>query len=99
MHADGSADPATRSTPIIKPPLWLLAELTYACPLQCAYCSNPVDFAGHGKTMDTETWIRVLRDARAMGALQLGLGLAAVRAGAALARRLAPPAPEGGAER
>lgn len=73
MHADGSADPAARSTPIIKPPLWLLAELTYACPLQCAYCSNPVDFARHGKTMDTETWIRVLRDARAMGALQLGL--------------------------
>jgi len=59
--------------PAIKPPLWLLAELTYACPLQCAYCSNPVDSNGHGKTMDTETWIRVLRDARSMGALQLGL--------------------------
>jgi len=22
------------------PPLWLLAELTYRCPLQCPYCSN-----------------------------------------------------------
>ncbi len=61
------------SLPAIKPPLWLLAELTYACPLQCAYCSNPVDFNDHGKTMDTETWLRVLRDARSMGALQLGL--------------------------
>ena len=61
------------NAPAIKPPLWLLAELTYACPLQCAYCSNPVDFNGHGKTMDTETWLRVLRDARSMGALQLGL--------------------------
>ncbi len=69
MHEGGSPSPAR----IIKPPLWLLAELTYACPLQCAYCSNPVDFAGHGKTMDTETWLRVLRDARQMGALQLGL--------------------------
>ncbi|RYE92042.1 MAG: pyrroloquinoline quinone biosynthesis protein PqqE, partial [Oxalobacteraceae bacterium] len=26
-------------------PLWLLAELTYRCPLQCPYCSNPLDFA------------------------------------------------------
>ncbi|MEE8262891.1 MAG: pyrroloquinoline quinone biosynthesis protein PqqE, partial [Gammaproteobacteria bacterium] len=26
-------------------PLWMLAELTYKCPLQCPYCSNPVDFA------------------------------------------------------
>src|SRR5207302_1161448 len=23
-------------------PLWLLAELTYKCPLQCPYCSNAV---------------------------------------------------------
>lgn len=72
MHEGGSPNPAGPAR-IIKPPLWLLAELTYACPLQCAYCSNPVDYAGHGKTMDTETWLRVLRDARSMGALQLGL--------------------------
>ncbi|WP_227553518.1 hypothetical protein, partial [Acinetobacter baumannii] len=26
-------------------PLWLLAELTYRCPLQCPYCSNPLDYA------------------------------------------------------
>jgi len=73
MHEGGSLNPASTMPPAIKPPLWLLAELTYACPLQCAYCSNPVDYAGHGKTMDTETWLRVLRDARQMGALQLGL--------------------------
>jgi pyrroloquinoline quinone biosynthesis protein E len=53
-------------------PLWLLAELTYACPLQCPYCSNPVDFARQGRELDTETWIRVLREARALGAAQLG---------------------------
>lgn len=69
MHEGGSPN----GTPAIKPPMWLLAELTYACPLQCAYCSNPVDYAQHGQTMDTDTWIRVLRDARQMGALQLGL--------------------------
>ena len=30
------------------PPLWLLAELTYRCPLHCVFCYNPVDFAQHG---------------------------------------------------
>ena len=31
----------------IRPPLWLLAELTYRCPLHCVFCSNPVDYARH----------------------------------------------------
>ena len=26
----------------IAPPLWLLAELTYRCPLHCVFCYNPV---------------------------------------------------------
>ncbi len=55
------------------PPLWLLAELTYACPLQCPYCSNPVDFAAYHQGLTTDEWFRVLREARAMGAVQLGL--------------------------
>lgn len=54
-------------------PLWLLAELTYACPLQCAYCSNPVDFARQGTELDTDDWKRVFAQARELGALQLGL--------------------------
>ena len=53
-------------------PLWLLAELTYACPLQCPYCSNPVDFARVKAELTTEEWQRVLTEARAMGATQLG---------------------------
>jgi pyrroloquinoline quinone biosynthesis protein E len=53
-------------------PLWLLAELTYACPLQCPYCSNPVDFARVKTELTTEEWHRVLTEARAMGATQLG---------------------------
>ena len=56
----------------INPPLWLLAELTYACPLQCPYCSNPVDMANYKNEIDTEDWIRVMREARKMGATQLG---------------------------
>src|SRR5260370_7491014 len=56
-------------------PLWLLAELTYRCPLQCPYCSNPLDFAGarFQRELATEEWCRVFREAKALGVLQLGL--------------------------
>ena len=57
----------------IRQPLWLLAELTYACPLQCPYCSNPMDYANFKKELTTEEWLDVFRQARAMGATQLGL--------------------------
>lgn len=53
-------------------PLWLLAELTYRCPLQCPYCSNPLDMAALKDELDTEGWIKVMREARALGAAQLG---------------------------
>lgn len=55
-----------------RPPLWLLAELTYRCPLHCAFCSNPVDYTRHDRELDTATWKRVLSEARALGAVQLG---------------------------
>ncbi len=55
------------------PPLWLLLELTYRCPLHCAFCYNPVNYAQSGPELDTGDWIRVLREARALGAVQLGL--------------------------
>jgi pyrroloquinoline quinone biosynthesis protein E len=54
------------------PPLWLLAELTYRCPLQCPYCSNPLDFARSHEELSTAEWIEVFRQAREMGAAQLG---------------------------
>lgn len=53
-------------------PLWLLAELTYRCPLQCPYCSNPIDIARYNEELSTDDWIRVMREARKMGATQLG---------------------------
>lgn len=56
----------------IKPPLWLLAELTYRCPLQCPYCSNPVDFALRQEELTTAQWISVFEQARALGAAQIG---------------------------
>jgi pyrroloquinoline quinone biosynthesis protein E len=56
-----------------KQPLWLLAELSYACPLQCPYCSNPMDIAKYAKTeLSTADWVRVMQQARKMGATQLG---------------------------
>ncbi|SJM91619.1 Coenzyme PQQ synthesis protein E [Crenothrix polyspora] len=56
----------------ITPPRWLLAELTYACPLQCPYCSNPIDYANYQSELSTDDWKRVLTEARKMGAVQLG---------------------------
>lgn len=53
-------------------PLWLLAELTYRCPLHCVFCSNPVDYMRAGSELTTETWLRVLREGRELGAVQLG---------------------------
>jgi pyrroloquinoline quinone biosynthesis protein E len=57
----------------VGPPLWLLAELTYRCPLQCPYCSNPLDFARQDTELGTAEWIEVFRQARELGAAQLGL--------------------------
>lgn len=55
------------------PPLWLLLELTYRCPLHCVFCYNPTDMENVGPELDTADWLRVLREARALGAVQLGL--------------------------
>lgn len=53
-------------------PLWLLAELTYRCPLQCPYCSNPIDYAQYKDELTTQEWFDVFDQARHMGAVQLG---------------------------
>lgn len=53
-------------------PLWLLAELTYRCPLHCAFCYNPVDYALNRAELSTAEWIDVMRQARKLGAAQLG---------------------------
>ncbi len=55
-------------------PLWLLAEITYRCPLHCAFCYNPTDYDKHTQNeLSTEQWIKALREARKLGALQLGI--------------------------
>ncbi|WP_189472501.1 pyrroloquinoline quinone biosynthesis protein PqqE, partial [Litchfieldella qijiaojingensis] len=42
------------------------------CPLQCSYCSNPLDFAAYRDELSTAEWVDTLRQARALGAVQLG---------------------------
>jgi pyrroloquinoline quinone biosynthesis protein E len=69
--SDGAVGGAPAALP--GPPLWLLLELTYRCPLHCVFCYNPTDFAQSGPELDTRDWLRVLHEARALGAVQLGL--------------------------
>lgn len=55
------------------PPLGMLAELTHRCPLQCPYCSNPVELTRKRDELDTESWQRVFREAADLGVLQVHL--------------------------
>jgi pyrroloquinoline quinone biosynthesis protein E len=54
-------------------PSGLLAELTHRCPLQCPYCSNPLQLEGAGGELDTAAWQDVMRQAADLGVLQLHL--------------------------
>ena len=54
-------------------PFGLLAELTYRCPLSCAYCSNPLNLADYTNELSTEEWQRVLTEAQELGVLQCHL--------------------------
>jgi len=54
-------------------PYTLVAELTYRCPLRCVYCSNPTDWNRHADALTTDDWLRVFREAEALGVVQLNL--------------------------
>ena len=43
------SDSAAMSAAPPGPPLWLLLELTYRCPLHCVFCYNPTDFGSVGR--------------------------------------------------
>ena len=73
MSSAPQTGPRLETSPRVGPPLWLLLELTYRCPLHCVFCYNPTDFARTGAELATADWLRVLREARALGAVQLGL--------------------------
>jgi PqqA peptide cyclase len=65
--------PDTVSAFVIEPPLGLLAELTYRCPLRCPYCSNPLDLTRAAQELDAATWGRLFDEAAALGVLQVHL--------------------------
>jgi PqqA peptide cyclase len=54
-------------------PVGLLAELTHRCPLQCSYCSNPLELERVNKELTTAEWVSVMEQACAMGILQVHL--------------------------
>ena len=54
-------------------PVGLLAELTHRCPLQCPYCSNPLELERANTELSTEQWQSVLRQAAELGILQIHL--------------------------
>lgn len=52
-------------------PLSLLAEITYRCNLQCAYCYNPLDLSSYRDELRTDEWLRVIGEAAALGIVQI----------------------------
>ena len=64
---------ADSSAACARAPMGLLAELTHRCPLQCPYCSNPLEMDKPNQELSTEEWQRVFREAGELGILQLHL--------------------------
>ena len=54
-------------------PAGMLAELTHRCPLQCAYCSNPVALEKPEGELTSAEWQRVVREAAELGVLHVHL--------------------------
>jgi len=70
METEAEATTANGRNDTLPPPVSLLAELTHRCPLQCPYCSNPLDLERVGHELDTATWCRVIEEAHDLGVLQ-----------------------------
>src|SRR5262249_49899724 len=51
-------------------PLAVLAELTHRCPLQCPYCSNPVELERASAELTTDEWKGVMDQLAGLGVLQ-----------------------------
>jgi pyrroloquinoline quinone biosynthesis protein E len=71
--SDRNGLPQGRRDPWTAPPMGLLAELTHRCPLQCPYCSNPLELERASGELETAEWCRVLDEAAELGVLQLHL--------------------------
>lgn len=63
--------PDTRLHAAHEIPMAVLAELTHRCPLQCPYCSNPVEMETASRELSTDEWRRVMDELAALGVLQI----------------------------
>jgi pyrroloquinoline quinone biosynthesis protein E len=52
-------------------PLAVLLEMTHRCPLQCPYCSNPLELERAGEELTTDEWKKVLSELAEIGVLQI----------------------------
>ncbi|HVJ40262.1 MAG TPA: pyrroloquinoline quinone biosynthesis protein PqqE [Dongiaceae bacterium] len=55
----------------VAPPLAALLELTHRCPLQCPYCSNPLELERVAGELTTEQWLQVIDELSDLGVLQV----------------------------
>jgi pyrroloquinoline quinone biosynthesis protein E len=55
----------------LPPPMAVLLELTHRCPLQCPYCSNPLQMDQAKSELTTDEWKSVLGQAAKLGVLQV----------------------------
>lgn len=72
---DGEAMPANEANAAAcaRAPIGMLCELTHRCPLQCPYCSNPLELERVSTELTTEQWQDVMRQAAHLGVLQIHL--------------------------
>jgi PqqA peptide cyclase len=64
---------ATVAEACARAPVGMLAELTHRCPLQCPYCSNPLELERVAGELTTAEWQDVMRQAADLGILQVHL--------------------------
>ena len=71
------AEPEARTAPAAAPapdrlvPYAVLAELSHRCPLQCPYCSNPLELERASGECATGEWRRVMDEAVDLGVLHV----------------------------
>src|SRR4029077_9807252 len=79
--ADHNANGATESFSVLERqksvaethgiPVAVLLELTHRCPLQCPYCSNPLELDRGSTELTTDEWKKVLSELAEIGVLQV----------------------------
>lgn len=68
---DATPDPRSAAAESYGLPMAVLLEITHRCPLQCPYCSNPLELDRPNSELTTEEWHRVLGELADLGVLQV----------------------------